>query len=89
MVEDSTQQIFRGIPAYFCSLRQCAQQKSGILSEILKLEIIFMHLKYTLYDDICNVSTEVINFTLNSHYSCKYQNKLTINLLKLSCPIDP
>jgi len=67
MVVDSTQQIFRGIPAYFRSLRQYAQQKSGILSKILKLEIIFMHLKYTLYADIYNVSTEVINYTFNSH----------------------
>ena len=49
MVVDSTQQIFRGIRAYFCSLRKCEQQKSGILSEISKLEIIFIHLKYTLY----------------------------------------
>ena len=52
MVVDSTQHIFRGIRAYFCSLRQYAQHKSGILSEISKLEIIFTHLKYTLYADI-------------------------------------
>ena len=69
MVVDSTQPIFHGIRAYFCRLRQCAQQKSGISSDILKLEIIFMHLKYTLYADIYNVITEVINYTLNSH-SC-------------------
>ena len=47
------QQIFRGIRAYFGSLRQCAQQKSGILFEILELEIIFIHLKYTLNADVC------------------------------------
>ena len=52
MVVYSTQQIFRGIRAYFCSLQQCAQDKSGNLSEILKLEIIFIHLKYTLYAGI-------------------------------------
>ena len=37
MVVDSTQQIFRGIRAYFYSLRQYAQHKSDILTEILKL----------------------------------------------------
>ena len=52
MVEDSTQQIFHNIHAYFCNLRQCEQQKYGILSEISKLEIIFINLKYTLYADI-------------------------------------
>ena len=52
MVVDSTQQIFRGVHAYFCSLQQSTQQKSGILSEISKLEIIFTHLKCTLYADI-------------------------------------
>ena len=52
MVVYSTQQIFCSIRTYFCSLRQCAQQKSGILSEISELEIIFIHLKYTLYADI-------------------------------------
>ena len=52
MVIDSTQQILRGIRVYFCSLRLYAQQKSGIFSEILKLEIIFIRLKYTMYADI-------------------------------------
>jgi len=48
MVVDSSQQIFRS-NAMQCNAMQCAQQKSGILSEISKLEIIFIHLKYTLY----------------------------------------
>ena len=52
MVVDSTQHIFHSIHAYFGSLRQCAQQKSGILFEISKLEIIFIHLEYTLYADM-------------------------------------
>ena len=49
---DSTKQLFRGIRIYFCSLRQFAQQKTAILSEISELEIIFTHLKYTLYAGI-------------------------------------
>ena len=38
---------------------------------------------------INNVSTEVINYTLITLISCKYQNQLKINLGKLSCHIDP
>ena len=40
----------------------CTTELPGILSEISKLEIIFLH-----YMMIYNVSTEVIDYTLNSH----------------------
>ena len=40
---------------------QSPKSKKHFLSEISKLEVIFIHIKYTL---CYNVSTEVINYTL-------------------------